>query len=58
MIDNRETLDRDLSRRRREVKVRVAPSDMSRPAYIGLLTVYLGFAAFAAYEIAVTLSSL
>ncbi len=31
---------------------RAAAYDVSRPAYFALMTIYLGFAAFAAYEVA------
>lgn len=38
------------------VRVQAAEHELSRPAYAALMTVYLGFAAYAAYEVALALS--
>lgn len=44
-----------LERDRDQPMARVEDPQLSKPAYISLMTIYLGFAAFAAYEVALAL---
>lgn len=47
-MDHSQILDRKGS----SAKAHVADRELGRPAYVALLAVYLGFAGFAAYEVA------